>query len=120
MFNVFRCRRHELNLLMEKSGTKPCLDQLYKSESTKNTIRDVLGEDFEESFESLMRQAHLVKSLLMKNAKKYKNEIKVLFIEYGYELETLENLKVMLDALKIWDEMDECNGEKESPQTISN
>jgi len=105
---------------MEKSGTKPCLDQLYKSDSTKNTIRDVLGEDFEESFESLMRQAHLVKSLLMKNAKKYKNEIKILFIEYGYELETLEHLKVILDALKIWDELDECNGDKESSQTMSN
>ncbi len=125
MFTVFRCREHNLNLLMDKSGSKLCLDKLYKSESVKNTVRDVLGEDFEASFESLMRQAHLVKSLLMKTAKKYKNSLRLLFIEFGYELETLEHLKIMLDALKLYDvdeedEVDEVDGEKEVLQSQSN
>ena|SRR5882762_2935983 len=119
MFDLIHCTKHKLSLVMDKTGTKPSLKKLYKSETIRHTIRDVLGPVFEETFECLMREGRMVKSLLTKEAKRYKIEIKVLFIEYGYELQTLEHLKIILDDLKIWDESDECNGDDEPPQSQS-
>jgi len=48
-----------------------------------------------------------LQSLLVKKAKARKILIKELVIEYGYQLETLDDLKLCLDALKSCDTVDE-------------
>ena len=74
---------------MDKKELKPCLSDLYKNEHIRNIIWDILGEDFEESFGKLMKEGKSIKSLLVKTAKLHKIEIKKIFIEFGFELETL-------------------------------
>lgn len=87
---------------------KPSLSRLYKNESIRQLIWDVLKEDFENSFESLLKDAKNVRSLLVKPAEENKSFIRELVIEYGFDFQTLNDLKECLDALKVWAK-DECD-----------
>ena len=91
---------------MEKSNERICLDDLYTSDEIKNLVRDILSEEFDASFERLMKDAKNVKSLLAIPAKKHFDKIRTQFIEYGMKMETLDDLKNILDYLKVWDEVD--------------
>ena len=100
---------------MDKKNSQQSLTNLYKNEVIRDIIRDVLCEEFNESFEKLLKEGRDIKSLLVIPAKKHRDEIKELYIEYGYPLETLEHMKKMLDTLKLWndiDEVDECDGDE--------
>lgn len=112
--NIFKCSFYkQKKLIMDKKNLQPSLNGLYKNEFIRDLIRDVLTEEFNEAFERLLKEAREIKSLLIKPAKLHRNEIKELFIEFGYPMETLEHLKKMLDTLKLWndiDEVDECDG----------
>ena len=97
---------------MDPKNNKISLSKLYKSESIRNTVWDILSEDFDNAFDRLIKEAQNVRSLLVNQAKAKKCLLKELVIEYGYEFETLEHLKNCLDALKIMDgvdEVDECD-----------
>ena len=104
---------------MNKKQDIPSLSKLYKSEQIRNTVRTILSEDYEDAFGRLMKEATNVRSLLVDSAKLNKFNIKELVIEYGYQFETLEQLKICLDTIKVWNKIDECRcecdglGEKE-------
>lgn len=85
------------------------LTELYKCEHTRDSVRDVLSDDFNDSFERLMKEAKTLRSQLVKPARNYKENLKELYIEYGFEMETLEHLKKMLDEIKALDQFDECD-----------
>ena len=83
----------------------PSLSKLYKSEYVRKTVWTILTEDFEDSFERLMKECKQTGSHLEELAKINKCHLQQLVIEYGYEFETLENLKLCLDTLKEWNKM---------------
>lgn len=88
------------------------LSNLYKSESVRNTVWSVLSEDFEDAFNRLLKEGSNFQVKLIKKAIPRKSSIKELFIEYGYKLETLDDLKKCLDTLKMIDKsLDECDFE---------
>ena len=87
----------------------PSLDKLYKSQAIRDTIYTVLGEDYENSFDRIIKEGNLLRSLLIKEAICRKYEIKELVIQYGFEFETLNDLKDILDVLKIWSPLDETD-----------
>jgi len=87
----------------------PSLDKLYKSQAIRDTIYTVLGEDYENSFDRIIKEGNLLRSLLIKEAICRKYEIKELVIQYGFEFETLNDLKEILDVLKIWSPLDETD-----------
>ena len=106
---------------MDWKKDKISLSKLYKSESIRNTVWDILSEDFDNSFDRLIKEAYNVRSLLVNSAKANKYLLKQLVIEYGYEFETLEHLKNCLDALKIMYTVDECDStDKSSEKTSEN
>ena len=94
---------------MSKRSEAVSLTKLYKSRAIRETVRTILTEDFEDAFDRLVKEGNNVRSLLIPIAISYKNSIKELVIEYGYEIETLEHLKICLDDIKSWDDMDECD-----------
>lgn len=94
--------------MSKRSGTVS-LTKLYKSPTIRETVRTILTEDFEDAFDRLVKEGNNVRSLLIPIAISNKNSIKDLVIEYGYEIETLEHLKICLDDIKTWDEPDECD-----------
>jgi len=96
-------------VIMDKKSERVSLSKLYKSESIRNTVWDVLSEDFDDSFNRIMDDGKNLQSLLVKKAKARKILIKELVIEYGYQLETLDDLKSCLDALKTCDTVDEAD-----------
>ena len=105
MFSFYKHRRVPF-IKMDNSAERVCLDNLYSCENTKQMIRDILSEEFESTFDRLMRDAKFVKSLLAIPAKKHFEQIKTQYIEYGMKMKTLEDLKNILDFLRIWDEVD--------------
>ena len=97
---------------MEKKSKRITLSNLYKSESVRNTVWGVLSEDFEDAFNRLLKEGSNFESKLIKKAIPRKSLIQELVIEYGYQLETLDDLKKCLDKLKIVDKsLDDCNFE---------
>ena len=99
---------------MSKKSDKPSLTELYKTEHTRDSVWEVLSEDFDYSFERLMKEARSVKALIAKPARLHKEKLRELYIEYGFELETLEHLKKMLDEIKVLDNIDECDDSQSS------
>ena len=99
---------------MSISPEKPSLSALYKNEHIRCVIRDVLREDFEYAFDRLQREAKSLHSLMSRAAMLHKDEIKDMFIEYGYPLETLEDLKKILETLNVWENVDEADSAKSS------
>ena len=95
--------------MTDKKVERISLTELYKTPSIRNYVYDVLSEEFDAVFERLMKEAKNVRSLLVKQAKLNRENIKEMFIEYGHELETLEHLKKILDALRVCDEVDESD-----------
>ncbi len=104
---------------MDSKNHKISLSKLYKSESIRNTVWDILSEDFDNAFDRLIKEAYNVRSLMVNSAKANKILLKELVIEYGYEFETLEHLKKCLDALKIIDICDECDSAEKSNEIAS-
>ncbi len=83
-----------------------CLSKLYKSVVLRNAIWKFLSEIFESNFERLANNVSQQNKHIVKIAQTYKDPIKELVIEYGYELQTWSDLLKCLDELKIWDEVD--------------
>jgi hypothetical protein len=105
----------KLNLKnMSKNVENLTLNDLYKSESTRNIVYNVLSEEFEYIFEKLMREAKNVKSLLINPALKNKEIIKEKYIVYGQKLEKLEDIKYILDDNKVFDDVDEIDSKAPS------
>ena len=76
------------------------LTKLYKSDITRKLVWDTLTNEFDDNFERLMREARNVKSLLYNSAKSNRENIKYHFIEYGSDLQSLEDLRRVLDEIK--------------------
>ena len=70
---------------MDSKNNEISLSKLYKSESIRNTVRDVLSEDFDNAFDRLIKEAYNVRSLLVNAAKVNKFLLKEFVIEYGYK-----------------------------------
>ena len=85
------------------------LSKLYKNVYIRNTIWDLLAEDFDDAFERLIKEAMAVLSLLAKPAKLNKDKLKELYIEYGFEMENLEDLKKMLEDIKALEQVEDSD-----------
>ena len=83
---------------MAEKVEKQSLSKLYKSSHVRNTVWDILSEDFEETFGRLMKEAR--NSILIATSKVNKEHLKEMVIEYGYEFENLEHLVKCLNAIK--------------------
>ena len=95
---------------MEIKLERISLSNLYESESVRNTVWDVLTEDFEDTFNRLLKEGVNFHSKLIKKALPRKSMIQELVIEYGYKFETLDDLKKCLDTLKMVDKsLNECD-----------
>ena len=75
------------------------LKNLYEDESVRNTVETVLGEDFDDSFERLIKESKELQSGLTNEFQLKKAEIKEMFIEYGHKMVTLMDLKNIYDLL---------------------
>src|SRR5260370_42031300 len=92
---------------MDKTDNR--LSNLYKSKQVRKLVYDVLSDDFEDSFDKIIKQAREIRSLLVKPAKLNKDAIKEMVIEFGREFECIEHLKKILDSIKDCDGTDECD-----------
>jgi hypothetical protein len=93
----------------EKFFLKPSLSKLYKNESIRKAIWDILTQDFEESFFRIINEATNLRSLLANSAKQNKCLLKELVIEYGYPLDSLKDLKNCLDSINEIEGIDDCD-----------
>ena len=84
---------------MGSKKEKICLSNLYKDEDVRNMVWTVLAEDFEMAFERLVKEAKSLRSSIGKIAINNKFKVKDMFIEYGYKMTTLNDLKVILDNI---------------------
>ena len=92
---------------MDSKSNKPSLKKLYKNEQTRNLIWDLLSEDFDDAYERLYKELKELRSPLVVQVKSNREFIKEMFIEYGYKLENLSDLKKIIDEIPIsWDETD--------------
>ena len=90
------------------------LRNLYEDVDVRHTVWTVLTEDFDDSFERLIKEAKELESNLVKNFEDNRVKIKEMFIEYGYKMVTLLDLKKILDQLPRyyeldWTELSECH-----------
>lgn len=84
-----------------KKCEKSTLTGLYKSPNVRDIVWRTLCPIFEESFENLMQKGEVIESNLVKKAKNNKFYLKELFIEFGFPLESLEDLKESITSLKV-------------------
>ncbi len=91
---------------MSAKGNKPTLTKLYKSEYVRDLVRDTLTEDFNATFERLIKELRGLRSPLDVTAKANREAIKDMFIENGEKFETINDLKKILDKLPTWEEND--------------
>ena len=96
---------------MEARSSRPTLSKLYQSsESKRNTAYDALAEEFEDDYSRLMKELiEIINLINPTRANKYR--LRKLVIEYGYKCESLEDLKMCLNSLKLWDNCDETDTE---------
>ncbi|XP_054155972.1 baculoviral IAP repeat-containing protein 2-like [Oppia nitens] len=87
----------------------PSLNNLYKSDSVKQTIYSILSEEFDYVFDSLLNEAKCIKSLLVKEVIRNKLDIKEMYIQYGFPMENLKQLKIILDTIKEWKNNEDCD-----------
>lgn len=99
---------------MDKKCDRISLSKLYKTEHIRGLVWEILSEDFDNTFNRLMKEGINIRSLLINSAKLNKCLIRELVIEFGYEFENLEHLKICLDALKQCDKVDECDSAPKS------
>ena len=78
---------------MDPKTNKPSLKKLYKNEHIRNLIWDILTEDFDDAFERIIKDLKELRSPLVANAKTHRDFIKEMFIEYGYKMETANDMK---------------------------
>jgi phage-related tail protein len=91
---------------MSSKSNKLCLTKLYKNEHIRNLIWDILTEDFDDTFERIIKELKELQSSLVETAKSNREAIKEKFIEFGSKLETPSDLKKILDDLSVWEEND--------------
>jgi hypothetical protein len=93
-------RRRYLDLKLKSMETKLeniTLNDLYKSESVRDLVHQLLSEEFEYRFDKLLKEAKKIKSLLLKPAMENKSLIREKFIIFGHSLRTLVDIKNILD-----------------------
>jgi hypothetical protein len=91
---------------MSAKSNKLTLTNLYKSEYVRDLIRVFLTEDFNITFERLIKELTELQSSLVIKAKANKEAIKEMFIENGERFETTKDLKKLLDELPSGEETD--------------
>ena len=84
---------------MNKKTEKICLTCLYKTPSTRDLVWRFLSPEFEQNFDKLSERGEILESSLVGRAISKKFLIKELFIEFGFPLESLEDLKTALEYL---------------------
>src|SRR5215475_12402086 len=89
--------------------TQLCLSDLYDSENTLKQLLKLLAELFESDFDCVIKKGRHVKSLLIERAEANKPDLKEMYVEYGYKLENLEDLKHIIDQLKTFPNEDNCD-----------
>lgn len=85
------------------------LNKLYKSETVRQTVYTILSDEFDYVFDSLINEAKNLKSLLYVDAQRNKIDIKEMFIQYGFPMETLSQLKDILKTIKEWNNIDDID-----------
>ena len=87
----------QLNMPSKKDQV--CLSNLYEDQDVRNTVWTILSEDFEASFERLIKEGQVLRSRMVPIFEENRERIKEMFIEYGYKMVTLMDLKKILDNL---------------------
>jgi hypothetical protein len=95
---------------MEEKSNKFSLTKLYKNEHIRNLIWDILTEDFDAAFERIIRDLKDLNSGLVVQANKNREFIKEMVIEYGHKMETVFDMKKIIDKISYshWPES-ECS-----------
>ena len=94
---------------MDSKCIRPSLSKLYKNEQVRNLVWDTLTEDFDDSFGRLVKDLKELRSPLVAKAKANREYLKEMVIEYGQKMETVTDLKRLLDeAPESWEEP-ECD-----------
>ena len=75
------------------------LSSLFKTKTTRSAIRGLLNEQFESKFNSLIIHANRQKLDFVSDALENKTALRKIYTEYGLPMETIEDLKSMLDCL---------------------
>lgn len=91
---------------MNSKKDKICLSNLYEDEHVRNTVWTILTEDFDIAFERLIKEAQSLRSRLVPAFEENRDKIKEMFIEYGYRMVGLLDLKKILDHLPRYHEAD--------------
>ena len=76
------------------------LTSLYKTPSVRDKVWRCLCPEFECKFEKLIQQGEVIESRIVERAKQNKFYLKELFIEFGFPMESLEDIKANLEFLK--------------------
>ena len=108
------CEQSINTTIMDKKLEMPSLSKLFKaSESKRNTAYDALSEEFDDDYQRLLKEMIEIVGLINPTrANKYR--LQKLVVEYGYKCETIEDLKICLDTLKSWDNIDVCDSSSDS------
>jgi hypothetical protein len=92
---------------MEIKSENITLNDLYKSESVRDLVHQLLSEEFEYRFDKLLKEAKKIKSLLLKPAMENKSLIREKFIIFGHPLRTLVDIKNIMDNNKTCNIIDD-------------
>jgi hypothetical protein len=84
---------------MEEKSNKLSLTNLYKNNFIRDLIWTILTEEFDEAFEKILRDLHDLSSGLVVKANNNRESIKEMVIEYGYKMETVFDMKKIIDKI---------------------
>lgn len=94
---------------MDAKSTKPSLTKLYKNDCIRNLIWDTLSEDFADAFDRIIKEFKELRSPLVAKAKANREYIKEMFIEYGHKMESVTDMKRILDTAPSDSWEDDCD-----------
>lgn len=81
------------------------LASLYRSKATRCAVRGLLGDLFENNFNTLIISATKKRSNFITEALEHKSLIRKIFIEYGLPIETVDDIKTMLQLLPQYENL---------------
>ena len=96
---------------MPSKKEQVCLSNLYEDPDVRNTVWTILSEDFDASFQRLVKEGQSLRSRIIPIFEENREKIKEMFIEYGYKMVTLMDLKKILDSLPRYCEIDNSSAE---------
>ena len=95
------------------------LTSLYRTPSVRDKVWRCLCPEFECKFEKLIQQGEVIESRLVDRAKQKKFYLKELFIEFGFSMESLEDIKANLDFLKELERPPPCGNYDDHDERLS-